>query len=117
MPFSEYMNFYEEKKQLKETNELHEQIGVLSKTTQKRVNEFLAVLKESGVKVSSGGYLKHELFQEKIFILPYILYCLSGRNKPEHYTSFLELIRSISIPKGLLCARVSRDAKIKIKKK
>jgi len=107
---SDYLGFFEEKQLFKESNELHDQLNSLSKVKRAKVEEFLEVLRESGLDIDDGGYLKHKSFAEKLFVLPYILWCISGRQRPEFYSEFLELLKTISIPKKLLCTKLSQYA-------
>jgi len=116
MPLSEYLSFFEERNDFIQSNQLEEQLSALSKLKRNRVEQFLDVLKEAGLDIDSGGFLKNEALPEKVFVLPYILWCLSGRNRPEFYSEFLEIITPISIPKQLLCSKLAHYGKA-IKKK
>lgn len=102
LPLKLYKEFCEEKEHFEKEKEASEKLKELPKPIQIKVAKLLQALREGGMSVDETN-LKN--------ILPYALYAIRGKERPENFEKFLNYLAKVKIPRGLLCQKVIKDAK------
>jgi len=113
IPLQEYETFQKEKDNLNKTNELNEKLATLPKAALRKVLKLIQVLRsnELEIETSTGMVDSAPGFDSPFNILPFVLYLVRGKERPEQYDKFIHLIAEYQFPRGCLPSRVMKDVK------
>jgi hypothetical protein len=88
-------------------NSLHH----LSKIKIENAQTLAEILERGGFPLDNDGYIISEKLNGSFFTIPFLVYAVTGKNKPKNWKRFIRFLASLAFDGRVLCPRIRAEVK------